>query len=1053
MKEVSCRFFDTPLRDLRERGIDASRLTAGTAYTPSHLAKKDERVEWPALVRMMENARELWTPEQLIRLGGKSTEGPLVQFIAVVAKLRFSIAGFFAWVTAPDGVASQMITAIKTSSHPEGQGRIVVDFVMAPHCEPNHEFFLITQGTYEQILGMVGAPPAKVTYTPLPTGARFLVEYSEPKGFLVAVRKAVTYPFTIRQAGVQIADAHASLLERYRELDAARLEVEAQRERLDIAYRLGQKIWRSHDSEVISERTIESLLELPVVDGVRLGSVDSVTSGGRMSGAATFSMQVDDGTIEIWSADEPKVRALLDLVVPTITLALDNARAYRELSVYQTSLEQLVEQRTAELAVTVEQLKEAQSARQRFFSNISHEIRTPLSLVILAAGDVEARGKDVLDERARQSLGAITDAARKLLRLVDELLLLAAGQENKLVLHRAPTDLALLFAGMLSAWRPAAERAGLALEARLPESLLALVDPVALERVASNLVSNAVKYTPRGGKVEIELVDEPDGPRLSILDTGKGIDTELASRLFGRFERSSTAAAQAAGTGIGLSLVKQLVEAHGGTIAALPRATGGTEMRVTLPESARTTLAAEIVAPQLTTTGRIAKIESGKVFPARGLSGGTILVAEDDPNLAERIAELLSESYKVVVGLDGEAALALVATHQPQLLITDVDMPRMNGLELAKKFRESTNDKLSPIIILSAVTDLGTRVAGLDAGAVDYVGKPFDSRELEARVRAQFRMRDMAVRLHRAEQVSTLGILTSGLAHELRNPANGIVNAIEPIRDMLPAETPKGVIALLEVLEECATQIGFMSRQLLGFRGGTALELQPAKATELIARAASMAAKSLHGVTLRNHLVLDRSVNCAPQLLVQVLTNLIENGAHAAGRGGWVEVRVQKSDSGGTVFEVTDSGGGVPVAIRDKIFEPFFTTKPQGIGTGLGPVGGPGHRPAPRGSAGGARSGRSHGVRDGVAGFRNVALAGSRFWPTLARGVGRRGKEGSLGQGPAGVLQAHPREGRNADRVYRGDRSHPCRASEPRWTADLAGPVHDAPQRRTLVRR
>jgi hypothetical protein len=190
VKEVSCRFFDAPLRDLRERGIDPHRLCQGTRYTPRELADKDERVEWSALVRMMENARSLWTPEELVRLGGRSTEGAVVQFISVVARLRFSLAGFYAWVTAPDGVASQMITSIKTHGHPDGPGRLIVDFVMEPGYAPSHEFFLITQGTYAAMPRMVGAPPANVEYVATPEGARFTITYSEPRGVLASMRRA-----------------------------------------------------------------------------------------------------------------------------------------------------------------------------------------------------------------------------------------------------------------------------------------------------------------------------------------------------------------------------------------------------------------------------------------------------------------------------------------------------------------------------------------------------------------------------------------------------------------------------------------------------------------------------------------------------------------------------------------------------------------------------------------------------------------------------------------------------------------------------------------------
>jgi len=271
------------------------------------------------------------------------------------------------------------------------------------------------------------------------------------------------------------------------------------------------------------------------------------------------------------------------------------------------------------------------------------------------------------------------------------------------------------------------------------------------------------------------------------------------------------------------------------------------------------------------------------------------------------------------------------------MLITDVDMPGINGIELSRRFRELTGDRLAPIIVLSAMLDLGTRMAGLEAGAVDYVTKPFDPLELRARIRSQFRMRDLAVRLQRAEQLSAMGILTAGLAHELRNPANGIVNAVGPLADLLPREIVKpetAVSQLLEVLTSCAEQIGFLSRQLLGFRKGVVdLDLRWVPVRELIQRTVSLT--HAPDVDLRIDMTCEGTVKCAPPLVAQVLTNLLENAIYAAGSGGWVQVRTKARD-GQLSIELSDSGGGVPVQLRERVFEPFFTTKPPGIGTGLG---------------------------------------------------------------------------------------------------------------------
>jgi signal transduction histidine kinase len=235
------------------------------------------------------------------------------------------------------------------------------------------------------------------------------------------------------------------------------------------------------------------------------------------------------------------------------------------------------------------------------------------------------------------------------------------------------------------------------------------------------------------------------------------------------------------------------------------------------------------------------------------------------------------------------------------------------------------------------VLDLGTRMAGLEAGAVDYVTKPFDPLELRARIRSQFRMRDLAVRLQRAEQLSAMGILTAGLAHELRNPANGIVNAVGPLTDLLPRELvqPETAVGqLLEVLTGCAEQIGFLSRQLLGFRKGVVeLDLRWVSVRELLQR--TMSLTHAGDVEIRLDVACEGAVKCAPPLVTQVLTNLLENAIYAAGSGGWVQMRTSASN-GQLSVELSDSGSGVPIQLRERIFEPFFTTKPTGIGTGLG---------------------------------------------------------------------------------------------------------------------
>jgi signal transduction histidine kinase len=943
MKEVSTRALHVYFKPIARKGFSLEQLIAGTSIDVATLKSKHGRMDWADNCIVHRNLDAIFDDADLIHIGGTLFRSRAMRFASIIARLLFTPMGFYRWLNTPrHGVGNQMFTCIRPLFREISDSECEVELTLPDGFEVCWGFFLMTKGATAEMPELLGYRAAQVELERIPRGGRYHIRIPSRTPMLTRLRRALTFPFAVRAAARELKEANETLVDRNEQLERARSALERQRLLLDAAYKTGQRIWGKRVAIATATAIVEALAATDWFGGASLEVATTEaphTLSATAGNVATITSRLDltrgplTGELRLATrdgVDPAEADRLIELLAPTVALAVDNAFASQQLAEYQSGLEKLVHEHTREL-------REAQSARERFFGNVSHEIRTPLSLIMLAAADIQARSGVLLDGRAQESLGSITDGARKLVRLVDEILLLAAGQEGKFTVHREPTDLAALLSHLLAAWRPATEQAELELGVSLPPALVTRVDPVAIERVASNLVSNAVKYTPRGGRIDVALTRTGDSVQFSVLDTGSGIAPELAARLFGRFERGARAITTE-GTGIGLSLVKQIVEAHAGTVEALPRAPHGTELRVTLPHTDVREPAAPVAGLKLDVAATAPIVTSGTLFETAGSIGGTIVVAEDNPGLAEEIARLLSERYKVIVGLDGEAALALVEQHHPQLLITDIDMPRMNGIELARAFRDDAKDKLAPIIILSAVIDLGTRVAGLEAGAIDYVTKPFDPREIRARVDAQFRMRDLGLRLRRAEQLSTLGILTSGLAHELRNPANGIVNSVEPLAESLPRDlVAPGTSAgeLLSVISECAAQINFLSRQLLGFRGEAPLELADVRISDLVKRAIATVGASANGVQFRAVTDIDREVACAPRLIVQALSNVLENAVHAVGKKGWVEVSTW-AERGRIGIQVSDSGPGVPAQIRDAIFEPFFTTKDPGKGTGLG---------------------------------------------------------------------------------------------------------------------
>jgi len=660
---------------------------------------------------------------------------------------------------------------------------------------------------------------------------------------------------------------------------------------------------------------------------------------------------VEIGTLTTYYENE-ETADLLEFLLPTLFMGLEHAVSFTEVMDYRRTLEDKVVERTAQLAEahaqlarSLDELREAKAARDRFFANINHEIRTPLTLIQLGADGIMRSG-DALSSKTLQRVEEVKSSTRRLLHLVNSLLLLAAGDEGKLRIRPSPIDVAAVLDRLVRGWQSAAASGELSIEYIGPRECAATMDEAALETIVGNFVSNAVKFTPPRGRITATLDATDTNVTIRVRDTGPGIDPDFVPKLFGRFERSNSAAASGVrGTGIGLSLSKELVELQGGTINAErhddPR---GTSFIVTLPRYQA--VAAVLPATSEKPAFVVEKIEANVLAPrpaapkppTKSGADATVLLAEDDAGLAQHITEILSEKYRVLAAPNGKAALEIAREQLPDILVTDLEMPEMNGIELTREFLALKGTTLAPVLIVSAHAGLAERLAGFEAGAVDYVLKPFSADELLARIRNQLAIRKLALRLHESQKLAAMGMLSAGLAHEMRNPANALVNALKPLLDLLPPEErqPESAGALLaEVALEAANQIRERSKNILDYSRAEQVRKRPENIRPLIARAKRTLSAALAGVEVREDIRLDEPVDCAAPLIEQILVNLIDNCAYAAGVGGWIEISARREDKL-AVIEVSDSGPGVPAHIQERIFDPFFTTKPVGEGSGLG---------------------------------------------------------------------------------------------------------------------
>ncbi|WP_249999403.1 SpoIIE family protein phosphatase [Actinoplanes sp. M2I2] len=425
-------------------------------------------------------------------------------------------------------------------------------------------------------------------------------------------------------------------------------------------------------------------------------------------------------------------RGFVELTAGHVAAGIASARSYQ------------AQQRRAE------ELAELDRAKTAFFSNISHEFRTPLTLIMGPLEELLTR-TDLPGDDVRAELEVIHRNSLRLGKLVNALLDFSRLEAGRMQARFEPVDLANATAELASVFRSAVERAGLTFEVDTPP----LARPVHLDRgmwekIVLNLLSNALKFTFTGG-VRVTVREEGGAATVTVADTGVGVPEDEMPRLFERFHRIENARSRSnEGSGIGLALVKELVELHGGTVTADSALGRGTTFTVRLP------LGTGHLPPGAVSAGTGPSVTSGADpyvqeamrwlpgaaeaapdIPPPAKSPATVLVADDNADMRDYLARLLrSAGHDVQTVVDGRAALEAARLRNPDLIVSDVMMPRLDGLELVAALRADPRTAGTPVLLLSARAGQEASIEGLEAGADDYLVKPFSSAELLARVRA-----------------------------------------------------------------------------------------------------------------------------------------------------------------------------------------------------------------------------------------------------------------------------------------------------------------------------
>ncbi|TFG98865.1 MAG: response regulator, partial [Calditrichales bacterium] len=477
---------------------------------------------------------------------------------------------------------------------------------------------------------------------------------------------------------------------------------------------------------------------------------------GKISKTADFPFTIHPPWFQSWWS-----YALYFLVLCMVFFGLVRLRSLK-LEKEKKVLEKIVDERTDEIIVQnrrleeqAEKLKEMDATKSRFFANISHEFRTPLTLII---GPVEEMLSNSFKGSTEKSFRTILLNAKRLLRLINQLLDLSKLDSGQMKLSAAAGDLSSFLKGILFSFSSYAEIKQIHLQyiEQQPSGLI-YFDNDKIEKIAYNLISNALKFTPAGGYITLTVKDYtgtaqnyPEGAvEIIIYDSGIGIDKAYLSNVFERFVQGNPVRISGkGGSGIGLALTRELVEQHHGEIHISSEPNEGTAVSIILPKGKNHLTPDQIVVlpnsdhikihtVDLVLAGIDESIRTSDLSSASLIKDdpALIMVIEDHPDVRSYICEHLTETYQVEEAVDGESGLEKSIKMIPDLIISDIMMPGMDGYELTAKLKSNPVTSHIPIILLTARASDKDRIQGLELGADDYLIKPFNVRELLVRIK------------------------------------------------------------------------------------------------------------------------------------------------------------------------------------------------------------------------------------------------------------------------------------------------------------------------------
>ncbi|MBW8686761.1 ATP-binding protein [Chitinophaga rhizophila] len=668
---------------------------------------------------------------------------------------------------------------------------------------------------------------------------------------------------------------------------------------------------------------------------------------------------------------------------------------HRELDDKYNSFFQLVADQVAGSIVNVRAVEEARKrtealleidrAKTAFFSNISHEFRTPLTLMLGPLEELLSQQDGSLTPEQEANLQATHRNAMRLLRLVNTLLDFSRIEADKVKAQYFPVNLADITTDIASTFRAAVEHAGLKFHVDCQAlSTVAYVDRDMWEKVVLNLLSNAFKYTLKGS-IKITLEEADHHAILRVKDTGVGIPADELPNMFERFHRVKHSKGRThEGTGIGLSLVKELIQLHQGDISVESQEGTGSTFTVKVPLGRAHLPEDQVIDKRVDYTSSLtdAYVNEALYFSretehqaidkiTEGGEKARILIVDDNADMRDYLQRLLEKQYIIDTAANGKLALEKIKSHTPELVISDIMMPEMDGIELLHHIKHTAATDSLPVILVSARAGEEAKIEGYDIGADDYLTKPFSSKELQARVRAQIRISRLHrhaidILQHSAEELEkkveerTAELLRKNseleqfayiASHDLQEPLRKIRTFSELLQKSLQKGNP--VNNYFEKIQSSAARMTQLIKDVLDYSrlANTEGKFIPIDLNTVLQNVKidfDLLIEQKQAVIQNNTLPVVKGV---PLQLQQLFTNLIGNSLKFSEKQPLITITAQplpaseipfyqglKEDENYVKLEFADNGIGFEQQFAERIFAIFQRLNERKVyaGTGIG---------------------------------------------------------------------------------------------------------------------